>query len=237
MSEDNDTTVSQAEPNPETPQEDPLKNYKAEMERKFGNVSNQVQELKTVNQQLLAQIQQLNTAKAPETSEDDFNDLFIDNPREAARRIKEETAAEIRADIEKQQQKQQKQQSVLSELVQKFPELNDNSSELTQKAVEIYNSFSPEDQNDPKSYKLAVSEAAIDLGIQPMSRRKKVKSDDESFSVSGGSSSSSPAKKREANIDPKTLEFAKMIGMDVDNEKTIQSLKKRAQRTNWGVFK
>lgn len=234
MSEENQTEEVETDTT-ETPQEDPLKNYKAEMNRKLDNMKN---EMASVNQQLLQQIQNLSQPRqTSQSNEDDFDDLFLDNPREAARRIKEEAAAEIRADIEKQQQVQQRQQSVLGELVQKFPELNDNGSELTQKAVEIYNSLSAEDQKDPKSYKLAVTEAAVELGVQPMSRRKKTKksSDDDSFSVSSGSNPSTP-KTRDGDVDARTIEFARMVGMDVENEKIIQNLKKRAKRTKWSTY-
>lgn len=214
--------------------EDPLKNYKAEMDRKLGGFESKFDQLSQVNQQLLNQVQQLAQAATPPATSDEFEDLWIDNPKEAARRIKEETTAEIRKDMEKQSQLQQKQTRILSELTQKFPELNDSGSELTQKAVEIYNALDADEQRDPRSYKLAVAEAAVDLGIQPASKRKKRQADDDSFAVSG--SSGTKAKPQSAGVDPRTIEFAKLIGMDVSNEDTMKKLEKRSQRKNWSTY-
>jgi len=233
MSEENDAGDNS---DPKT-QEDPLKNLKAEMDRKIGNFESKVDQMAQTNQQLLAQIQALATPPAKQADSDDFDDLFIDNPKEAARRIKEETAAEIRAEIEQHQKTQQKQTRVLTQLTQKFPELGDPASELTQKAVEIYNAMDADEQTDPRSYKLAVGDAALELGIQPLNKRKKKPQDDDDDSFSVASSGNPEAgKTRTKTLDPKTVEVARLMGLDIENEKVLDNLKKRAKRTKWSTY-
>ena len=231
MSEDNEGT----NPDPK-PTEDPLKNFKSEMDRKMTNFDTKVDQMAKTNQELLAQIKALTAPPVPEPAVDEFDDLFLDNPKEAARKIKEDAVAEMRAEMQVQQEGQQKQARILTQLTQKFPELNDPNSELTKKAVELYNEMDAADQTDPKSYRIAVGDAALELGIQPLSKRKKVEDDDDDGYAVSPSSNPKVGKTKIEKLDPNTIEVARLMGLDVENEKVLESLKSKAKRTNWSTY-
>jgi hypothetical protein len=134
-------------------------------------------------------------------------------------------------------QAQAKQTQTLSQLVREYPELNDDSNPLTKKAVEIYQSMPEDEKSSPMAYKLAVKEAASELSVKPISKRSQEESD--SYSVSGNSGSSySPAntrKKKEDDIDQKTLEFAKLLGRPVDDPAYREKLKNLSKR-KWSKY-
>ena len=109
---------------------------------------------------------------------------------------------------------------------------------LVAAAVEIYNALSPEDKTSPTAYRLAVKEAASDLGVLPVRKRKQ--SDDDSYLASSSSSpEGKPSSRRSAKedeIDTKTIAFAKMVGLNTDDPKVVENLKQRSKRQNWSRY-
>jgi hypothetical protein len=165
------------EVNATSPAEDPIKNLKAEMNRKLENTNAQLQAL-------LAAINGQNKP-APAAEPSKKVSVFDDEDAYAAR-IKAETSAEIKAELAKQQVAQNKQAQVINQLVYDFPELANNDHALTKRAVEIYNSLPDDEKSSPIAYKAAVKEAALDLDIKPKAKRKQSSKEDESFSLGGG---------------------------------------------------
>jgi hypothetical protein len=221
-----------------TQNSDPTQNIKAEFGRKIGNLESEVSKLAQTNQQLLAHIQQMAVTNKPaEPAKEDIEDLWYKDPRKAAAAIKNEAKREISEEMNRSSQAQAKQTQTLSQLVREYPELNDDSNPLTKKAVEIYQSMPEDEKSSPMAYKLAVKEAASELSVKPISKRSQEESD--SYSVSGNSGSSySPAntrKKKEDDIDQKTLEFAKLLGRPVDDPAYREKLKNLSKR-KWSKY-
>lgn len=214
---------------------DDFKNFKSEIDRKLGNIKNEVTEaLKSSNAALTTQLQ--NMLKPPQKSQpsatknDDLENLFYKSPVEYAKRIKEETRAEIREEFQRESADMSKRQSTVQKLYKEFPELNDEDSELTKAALTRYSELSKEDQS-PAAYRAAVAEAALDLGVKPKSKRPP---EDDSYSVGGSGRGRRGADRKSDEVQPATLEAAKLMGLD---DKSIERMKKRVStRKNFGQW-
>lgn len=216
---------------------DELGNFKQEINRKLANQESTIKELANANKALLEKLSTL-TQPQPARQEDDFDKVWYEDPKTAAKRIKDQTRNEIMAEYKQDQERQRQTQNTLASLVSDYPELNDQSHELTRKAVEYYNALPESDKSSPSAYKLAVKDAASDLGILPVKRRPNT--DTDSFSASSSSGYQVAQGKRgaqkEGDLDPRTIAFAQLVGLDTSNQKTMESLKAKAQRKSWNRF-
>jgi hypothetical protein len=211
---------------------DDLKNFKSEFQRKFGNQESKIEQLMQSQQELISAITSMNSKKgsgkeesAPE--EHQLSDLLYSDPEKYAKIVEERVEKRITSRNQAQQQEQQKHQEVLVKLTQDYPELTNSNHELTLKAVDIYSKMSDYDRSSPLAYQVAVKEAADELDIKP-SRKRKV-SDDDDFSFSGGNSGNRTGKKGK-KLDPKTIQFAEMMGLDVKDKKVLERLQKHSER-------
>lgn len=214
-------------------------NLKAEFNRKQkeleDKMTSQLSKLAESQKALLDRLESLNqpTKQASESS-DDIEDLWYSDPRKAASKIKEETQAEIRKQYEADQARQTKQNQMINDLTRKYPELSDVNSPLTQKVYEIYNQFAPEDQQNPTSIKAAVLEAASELGVMPTSKRQNTQ--EETFSMGSSTGSRRPTPKKEEELSEKTEQWAALLGLNINDKKTRESLKKRSERKVWNRY-
>ena len=128
-------------------------------------------------------------------------------------------------------------QSQLAALVQNYPELQDANADLTKKAVEVYNRLSPEEKMSPNAYKFAVQDAAAELGVVAMSKRKQSESGEDDFTGNSdsyqGNSNRKPSRQKADKIDDATLALAELMGRPIKDPKYLESLKKYTGRKNW----
>ena len=212
------------------PQQDELKNLKAEFSRKQENVVSELAQIKQMLAQQ-AQVQQRHQKVEP----DEIPDPILD-PKAYKDYIKREVLQETTNVM----QNNNTRNAQLSALVTQYPELHDGNSELTKRAVEMYNGLSDYEKQSPNAYKFAVQDAASDLGVLAMNKRPKQNNnqneDDESFTTNSGSYGSnrpSKQKKQDDKIDDATLAFAQAIGKDIKDPKYLESLKKHTSRKSW----
>ena len=153
------------------------------------------------------------------------------DPTAYAKKIQEQTKAEIRAEQEAEKARATRLNQTVTQLTQQYPELNDPNNQLTRKVYEIYNQLDASEQS-PTAVKAAVLEAASELGVQPYSKRQK---NDDSFSLGGntGSQTKSSSKKEDADVSDTTLKWAELLGMDTSNKAIRERLKNSAKRQNW----
>lgn len=212
--------------------EDPIKNLKEEFNRKLGNFDQKMSSLEQTNQALLAQLKSMAPAQPkPTKKENTLDQVWFDKPEEAAAEIVSRATASINKSLDERAAHAAKQQTTMAELVGDFPELANKSHDLTVAAVKIYDAMSDEDKRSPLSYKAAVKEAALDLGIKPMRKRSEEEQD---FSLRGGSRSDSPSRKRgPEKLSAETEEFARIMGVDVDDPKVKERLVNKHGRKNY----
>lgn len=189
--------------------EDPIKNLKAEMNRKLENTNAQLQAL-------LAAINTPKVVATPVAEPAKKVSVFEDEDAYAAR-IKAETVAEIRREQAAQQTAQQKQAQTINALISEFPELSNMNDPLTKRAVEIFEALSPDEKASPVAYKAAVKEAALDLDIKPKSKRKAESKADDSFAL-GGSNGVTKRPPAQTEAEKVRLQLAEAFGLKVTPE-------------------
>lgn len=218
---------------PEEGQEkDTLGNFKSEVNRKIDSVKDALtQTTNELKQQLKALIPlpEKKTASAPEKT---IKELWWEDEEAAANRIL--AIADERLD--KKLQDKDRQANVMGGLFNDFPELRNMQDPLTVKALEIYNNLPAHDKTTPSAYRLAVLEAAAEIGVSPMAKRTKNENDDW---TSDGGNTPPPTRRGKKNSDelsPESLAFAAAVGMDTDDPKIMERLKKSAKRQNWTKY-
>lgn len=217
-----------------TQEKSEFSNFKAEMDRKLNNMSN---EWRQSTEGLLSEIgklsQSLPKPQATQVSNEDLKDLVWTDPAAYAQKLEEQVEKRVNAILGKRENEyiaQQAHQTALAKMYTEFPELGIKDSPLTTRAVEIFQGFSKEDQADPKSYKLAIQEAAMELEIKPKSKRKSSNNDDFVMSGEGGSGNRSTSS--DSKLPKKILDIAEAFGLDTSNEKVKARLTKNTKR-NW----
>lgn len=224
------------DPVKETPEKgddkDLLGNFKAEVDRKIDSVKNALaQSTNELKQQLQALVPKEPKTPPSNSSKKTLKDLWWEDEDAAAEQIID--AAEKR--IDKKLAANQRQAEVMGGLFQDFPELKNMQDPLTVKALEVYNTLPAQDKETPASYRLAVLEAAHMMGVAPMSKRKKEGNDDD-WTSPGGNSAPRRSRKGDDELDPASLAFASAVGLNVDDPKVIERLKKSAGRRNWQKY-
>jgi hypothetical protein len=210
------------------PQVDPIKNLKAEMDRKLGNADSKLTELQKTNELLLSKLSSL-TQPAPKAPKEDLSDLLYKDPEAYARLIEERAEKRAVERVSAQQEKLNKVNSIIGSLTQEYPELQDGNHQLTKRAVEIYSALPDEEKQSSLSYKLAVKDAAEELAIKPRSKRPV--DEEPSF----GSSSGARSRAKATKLDGATEELARMFGIDTSDSKVKERLLAKQNR-NWNRY-
>lgn len=212
-----------------------LKNVQAEFYRKTDKLA---QENQRLSEQLagLTNILQAQSRPSPSAVEDDLEDLAFKDPKQYARRVQEQAMAKAEQMIDSRIQQQNQSQQLIMQLAGDYPELNDANSELTVRAVSIYKTLSQQEQRSPMAYKVAVRDAAAELGI--LVKNKRSKNDSDGFALSGNSNEGNRSRKgaKEVELDSRTIAVAELMGIKVGDKAVLERLKARAQRKSWGKY-
>jgi hypothetical protein len=201
------------------PTPDPIKNLKAEMDRKLSN-------LEASNAKLIAALEAMNKpAPQAEPKQKKISDVIFDNPDEAVDLIEKRITKSVDDRLSQREAASQKQTKVLTSLVADYPELGIQGSDLHTRAVELFEAMEAEEKTHPVAYKTAVAQAASELGYRPKAKRS---ADDDSFSMGSGGGGRPPRDKKEKE-DPNVEAIASLLGVDMAN------VKKR-QRKNYGKW-
>lgn len=209
-----------------------FQNFQKEIERKFGNTSSQLEQLASSNQQVMQLLQELKQPQKPQNQGEDesLTRLLYEDPDKYAELLEKKVEQRVSSKFSKQQEAANKSTQVLQELTQHYPELADQSSDLTKRAVQIFESFSAEDKsNVAVAYRAAINEAATDLGIQRASKRRKSDSDYEDFTLGGGNSNRG-SDSRKPKLDARTILFAEAMGMNTDDKNLLKRLAERSKK-------
>jgi len=220
-----------------------LKNHQAEMNRKIDSLNQLVTQQNKQMQDLIAvQVSRASPNVAPsQRTQQKLSELMYNDPDAYAaeiQRISSEAAAHQSQMIINSNNQTA---FTLSNLTAEYPELNDQGSDLTKRAVEIFKGMSDSEKtNQATAYKSAIREAASDLGIVAVKHRKGT-SDSDTFTVgssgSGRQSDSNRAKGQKNELDPATIEFARHMGLPVDDPKYITKLKNAAKRDTFNKWR
>lgn len=221
----------------ESTTQDPIKNVKAEMDRKLQNISDQI---RAQNEAMMQQMQAMAQAAQPKASTQkvDLSELAYTDPEAYAEQI----AQRVSSRVDQNLKQNSAVQSTLQEMMTEYPELNDTKSEMYAKAMSAYSKLSETEKQSPMGYRLAIREAAADVGLVPVSKRRKTDNDDFAFggNVNGngeGDSRRDNRKQKEGEIDQLTLEWSRLLGRDPEDKKVKDGLKKANSRKDYKRYK
>jgi len=160
--------------------------------------------------------------------EENLEDLVITNPSKFVAKVKEQVKTEWQADKAHTDQAAFQFNTAFADLSEKFPELLKPSSKLYNRAKELMGEYAQGRANDAGALERAVFRASTELKIVASDMRQKDEEvedmDDDSFSGSGsgsGASANSRKQRRDSSdLDPKTIEFARYLGMPAEISRT-----------------
>lgn len=221
---------------------DPITNLKGEFNRKLGNMEQQMAAMKQSTDALLASVQASQKREAPAPAANDVDAQiekdWFDNPARAAATLTEKVTKQVTQQVASMNDETTRRSGVIAELVDQFPELKSQDHDLTKRAVEIYNSLSKEEQRSPISYKAAVSQAALEQGVAPKSKRQ-IQEEAEDFTLNGNGSSTVRQDRNRAKggkLDQATSDFARLMGVNIDDEKVKERIKNNHGRKSWSRY-
>lgn len=212
------------------PQEDPIKNMKQEFARKTSNLEEKLAQTNAQLAEMLTLVQQ--SVKPVESkSEKSARDLLYDAPEEFVAHVTEKATRKAQEEARALAAQQSAINNVIADYSSKYPEIAQQGSEAMQLAVKYGNELPKHLKGTAEGAELAMSKAIAELGLAPVSRRKKA----EEPEVVGGAarSSSGGPKKSEAKLDDNTLALAQLMGVDLKDKKRVENLAKATSRKNW----
>lgn len=213
-----------------------FENYKKEQDRKMGNLESILQATAETN----ARLEQALTAQQtrPQATDDDDDDdgYLTKEERRAIEKVAKAQADKARdaalAEVHMQQQRTQ----VLTQLGSEYPELLDQTSELYQEAQKTHASLGQALQNTPDGYRIAVREAAAKKGMLPMAQRPKTGASNEDPPFGRGTGSGKADRRDKDDIDDRTEDFARLVGVDIEDEEVKERIKEFSKRS-WGSYR
>jgi hypothetical protein len=211
-------------------EQDPVKNIKAEFARKTSNLEEKLAHTNAQLEQMLALVQQ--SVKPTETKPSkSARDLLYDDPDAFVSEVTEKATRKAQEEARALAAQQSAINNVIADYSSKYPEIAQQGSEAMQLAVKFGNELPKHLKGTAEGAELAMSKAIAELGLAPVSRRKKV----EEPEVVGGAarSTNSQAKKPDAKLDENTLALAQLMGVDLKDKKRVENIAKAASRKNW----
>lgn len=187
------------------------------------------------------------TAPAKQAPQDTENlgDLALTDPDKFVDRLTSKISEKVVADRQHVDNQNNEFNMSFSQLMEQFPELGNSKSKFYGRAKEILMEYTQGRPADAASLERAVLKTSIELGTLPTNSRPVPESDDmnddDSFSGGGSSErgSSSQRRQKKGDLDPKTLEFARLLGRPVDDPKYVDKLKQieKDRKGNWRQYK
>ena len=172
-----------------------------------------------------------------------LSDLAFKDPAKYAQVVAEKASQAANATINLANQRQQQTNQVMTQLLADYPELSDAASELSVKAVQNFSRMDRASQQDPRSYKEAVRDAAAELGLLVKSKRVVRNDDDGSYvgGTGGGNNNSSNGSNRSSKkekLSDATLEFAELVGLNIRDTKVVERIagREKARKKGWNRY-
>ncbi len=222
-------------------------------EEKENNSENKSEQSEQTQQQLVAVTEQLKILNAQTASQKEFNETMVTQiqsyqqeqlakvtraePKEdetmldlTPAELETRISAKLTKQMEVSQQLQLTKQSTLSQIVQEYPEANQQGSDMYKKFIEINNNLGNL-RDTAEGYEIAASRAAKSLGILPQSLRSEKKTDN--FTIPGNTGAPSGQDPKRGKLTDKSLALAELMGLDVENKEQVKRLEQRTQRRSW----
>lgn len=224
----------------------PIDQVKAEFARKTDNILAQIEKQNVQMQEALAAMTAAQNQRTQQPQNDpgktiaeELEQLSMNNPAAYAARVAElatnqALAAQDRVN-QAANQRRSAENKIIGELVTDYPELNDNTSELYRAAMKSYEKLSSQDKLNPLAMKSSIRDAAAELGVIPMKKRKV--DDPDTFVAPGSMGGGRERTPRKEKLSQDTLAFAELLGRPVNDDNYRKSLEATAQRKSWTKYR
>ena len=227
--------------------EDRLKNLQSEYSRKLANMNDQIA---AQNQQLAEIANMIASSRQPAPSQApagkalkdlvyDDPDAFVEQVVTRAARVADEAAGRR---IDSVVQTNTAAQTAIAEVQSRYPEFMQPNSEVAKRAVEIAQGQAKELKGTAHGAKMAMLEAASELGLVPVSKRAPAREGEgDDFSLSGqanGSRGSGRPRSRDpkSEISDTAKHLAELLGVDLNDPKRLEGLEKASKRKSWNRY-
>lgn len=217
------------------PQEDPVKQIKAEFQRKTSNIEEKLAATTAQIDALLAEVTK-GIGKKPEQAGKSTRDLLYDDPDSFVQSVTEKAVNRAREESASLAASQQALHTTIASFTAKYPELAQQDSEAMQLAVQFGNALPKHLKGTPEGAELAMSKAVAELGLAPVAKRKKVEGSSEDAAMGGGSKGSSGRKQSTERPDDATLAIAQLMGLDVNDKVRMDGIVKAKSRKSWTKY-
>lgn len=205
-----------------------------EFSKKFASTEDKINSLYESQQQIINALNNLyskpsnqkenNVSYNNEEEDAELSNLLLTNPAKALKIIEKRAAEKAKMEIEGSISSKEKRSQILNGLIQKYPELSNTNSDLTQLATKIYASYDESDRNSSLAYRTAVEDAAERLGIQPKNSKIQQNQDPGDGQVLSSSRTQENSSKYPKKPSKDMLEVAKMMGYDINNKEHINRI-------------
>jgi len=224
---------------PEPAQNQELKNYKAEMDRKLTNMQNQFdQNLQQLTSIIQASWQQNQAAAQPQSREPEALDLYdAAGQQQFLQQIDQVVGQRVDGAINKYRDESIKAQQIY----QDFPELQSMEHGFTQEVSTRYAALTPEQKQDDEQFRTLVFQVAAEQGLKPKKFRKPGQDD---FSLGGKRAETSTVPNKDPDeldgIDPISIAWMEVLqragakNIDPNNKEQLKKLKELSKRKSWG---
>lgn len=227
-------------------------NLKAEMNRKIQAIQETNSKLAEQNDNLtqkldLIMAQLNNQSKSIQESEPaiDMEDLKYSDPDKYIELKLKDVDKRVDQKVNTVIGQQNQKTITIQQLAADYPELGDTKSALSKRAIEIAGKLSSDFMQTPDGIKLAVREAAAELGVLPKKLRIETNSNDEDFAMEdfiaggGGGRGSDDSRKKpksKEDLENNTIVVAELMGVNVNDSKVVERMKQYKKR-NWNKWK
>ncbi len=227
----------------EQAQPDPLVNLKSEFSRKLENQNARFNDLNSKLESILQTVTTSRQQQQPQQPQVKLSELMQDDPDAYARVIEERVASRADSIVTDRMNRAHATQSAVQDVLAKYPEFSQDGSEAAKLAIQKASSQAQYLKGTPEGAKMALLEAAAELGLVPASKRSSAQQQQgrqnaDDFAISGQSQGSTRQQRRAdpaKEIDPRTLEFAKLLNPNMD-EARMKRLSAASKRTKWNKY-
>lgn len=203
-----------------------------------------IEMLKTVQdsqRQLAAAIQGINqqlasmpkAAPAPVVPKKTATQTYLIDEEKGLEQLKVETKEEVKKEIREEYGRTQRMAEVAADLRTRWPELLDDASPMTQETLKHYYGL-PKHEQTPAAMELSAVKASAKLGLKPSTERGEPEEADYVVGAPKGApkqSRSGKGTKKDDKLDPRTEDFAVLLGRDPEKVKPFD------RRETWGKYR
>ena len=210
-------------------EQDPLHNFKSEVNRKIGNQESKLDQIAALTQQILESQQ---TQRQPSPPNEAEFDPFDENSLKSYLDKRDQAIQQKIDGAEQSRRREQARQLKIQEMAVEYPEIGVAGSALYNQVMSVYQAMPEGFRDTPEGVENIVYKAALQTGTLPKSARGQ-----DNFSMGGSKGSPDPVKNEDkAQETAKTL-LGLMAPELANSKEGEEALDKAMKRKSWSNYR